>query len=258
KAANEPTLLYLPLTAPHKPVYPSAEFAGTSGLGPYGDFVRQVDDCIGRVIDALESNEVLEDSVVIVTSDNGSFMRRIENDEPDHVQDETVQAFRSANHNANADWRGTKADIWEGGHRVPFFIRLPGAQHAGKRIDHVIGLVDIIATLADKFEVELPPGSASDSFSFASLLADPNAPFDRPPLICHSAGGMFAIRDGNWKLIAGNGSGGRQQPKGKPFAEPWVLVNLDDDPQENSNVAASYPERFERMKRQLLTIKGSD
>ncbi|MCD0458216.1 sulfatase family protein [Roseiconus lacunae] len=258
KSSDQPTLLYLPLTAPHKPVYPSAEFAGTTGLGPYGDFVRQVDGCVGRVIDALDSNGVLDDSIVIVTSDNGSFMRRYDDETPDHVDDETVQAYRSEHHTSNAQWRGTKADIWEGGHRVPFFVRLPNGRHSGQRIDQVIGLVDILATLADKIDIKLPVDAAPDSVSFASLLEDPKVSFHRPPLICHSSGGMFAIRDGNWKLVAGNGSGGRQQPKGKPFAEPWMLVNLDEDPQEKNNVADAHPRRFERMKRQLLDIKGDD
>ncbi|MEM6473406.1 MAG: arylsulfatase [Planctomycetota bacterium] len=258
KSSEQPVMLYLPLTAPHKPVIPSSTYAGMTKLGPYGDFVRQVDGCIGRVVDALESNDVLDNSIVIVTSDNGSFMRRYENGERDHVDDETIQAFRQENHTSNAQWRGTKADIWEGGHRVPFFVRLPNGRHSGQRIDCVVGLVDVLATLAEKLDVDLPEGAAPDSVSFASLLDDPAVPFDRPPLICHSSAGMFAIRDGSWKLIAGNGSGGRQQPKGKPFAEPWILVNLDNDPQELHNVAESHPDRYQQMKRQLMEIKGND
>ncbi len=258
KAADRPTFLYFPLTAPHKPVIPTSEFAGTTRLGPYGDFIRQVDATVGRVIETLQAGGVIDNTILVVTSDNGSFMYRLSADQEDHVDDESVQGYRPEHHTANAGWRGTKADIWEAGHRVPFFIRLPQGEHAGKRLGHVVGLVDLMATLAEMVGADLPDGAGPDSVSFASLLRDPQADFDRPPLICHSVSGMFAIRDGKWKLIAGNGSGGRQSPKGKPFAEPWMLVDLKTDPGETTNVAEQNPRIFDRLKKQLLRIKGDD
>ena len=256
KQNDKPTFLYFPLTAPHKPVLPNETFAGTTKLGPYGDFIRQVDAVIGRLLSTMKSSGTIENTILIVTSDNGSFMYRLGKDEPDHVEDESIQGYRAGHHTANGKWRGTKADIWEAGHRVPFFVRLPGKEHAGSRCDQVVGLVDVMATLAEKVNAKMPEGAGSDSVSFASLLDDPKAKFDRPPLICHSASGMFAIRDGKWKLIAGNGSGGRQKPKGRPFAEPWILVNLNSDPGELTNVADENSEVFDRMKKQLLEIKG--
>ncbi len=258
KGNDRPTLLYFPLTAPHKPVLPSERFAGTTELGPYGDFLKQVDDVVGRVLGAIDQNGLADNTIVIVTSDNGSFMHRLGDAAKDHVDDESVQGFRPEHHTANATWRGTKADIWEAGHRVPFFVRLPKRKHAGTRVDHVVGLVDVMATLADHIGIDLPNGAGPDSFSFAPVLEDPSEAFDRPPLICHSASGMFAIRDGKWKLIAGNGSGGRQQPKGKPFGEPWVLVDLDADPTEATNVADQNPSLFAKLKEQLYEIKGDD
>jgi arylsulfatase A-like enzyme len=256
--SDKPTFLYFPLTAPHKPVLPNERFTGSTELGPYGDFLRQVDATVGRVIEALESEGVLDNTLLIVTSDNGSFMYRLEQDERDHVDDKTVQGYRREHHTANAQWRGTKADIWEAGHRVPFFVRLPKGKHGGKRVSRIVGLVDVMATLAESLDVELPEGTGEDSISFASLLDDPQSESKRPPLICHSSGGMFAIRDGRWKLIAGNGSGGREQPKGKPFEEPWMLVDLSADPGENENVADENPIVFERLKKTLLEIKGDD
>ncbi len=256
--ADQPTFLYFPLTAPHKPVLPSEKFAGSTKLGPYGDFLRQVDATVGRVIAALETEGVIDQTILIVTSDNGSYMYRLGADAQDHVDDDSVQGYRPEHHTANAIWRGTKADIWEAGHRVPFFVRLPGGAHAGKRVDDVVGLVDVMATLAEILDAPLPDGAGPDSVSFASLLNHPSDAFDRPPLICHSSGGMFAIRDGKWKLIAGNGSGGREKPTGTPFAEPWMLVDLDQDPGEQTNVAKANPEVFARLKRQLEQIKGDD
>ncbi len=258
KARDRPTFLYFPLTAPHKPVLPSKEFAGSTELGTYGDFLRQVDATVGRVITALETSGVIDDTIVIVTSDNGSYMYRYEDGRPDHVDDPSVQGYRPSHHTANANWRGTKADVWEAGHRVPFFVRLPGAAHGGTRIDHVVGLVDVMATLCDTLDIERSTDAGPDSVSFSALLDDPDAAFDRPPLICHSAAGMFAIRDGRWKLVAGNGSGGREKPSGTPFGQPWMLFDLEKDPGETTDVAAANPKVFAAMKAQLYEIKGDD
>lgn len=258
KRSSQPTFLYFPLTAPHKPVLPNVLFTGSTTRGPYGDFIRQVDHTIGRVINALKQQGQLDNTVLIVTSDNGSFMKRIPADEPDHVDDNTIQGFHPEVHRANGIWRGTKADIWEAGHRVPLFVRLPKSLHAGSRVTNLVGLVDIMATLADWLEISLPEGAGPDSVSFAPVLRDPSNAFERSALICHSAGGMFAIRKGAWKLIAGNGSGGREIPKGKPFGEPWQLVDLGSDPSETANVAKQYPEKFAELKEELLRIKGND
>tara|TARA_R110002049_G_scaffold2750_2_gene21465 strand:+ start:252079 stop:253521 length:1443 start_codon:yes stop_codon:yes gene_type:complete len=256
--SKRPTFLYFPLTAPHKPVMPAKRFQGTTQIGSYGDFVRQVDATVGRVLNALTTANVIDNTIVIVTSDNGSFMHRLEEGEADHVDDDSIQGYRAAHHTANANWRGTKADIWEAGHRVPFFVRLPRAEHAGRRITNTVGLVDVLATVSDFVGAKRPETAGPDSVSFAELLADPTSTFQRPPLICHSSGGMFAIRHGKWKLIAGNGSGGRENPKGKPFAEPWMLVDLTADPGETTDVSAANREVFDRLKQQLLEIKGDD
>ena len=258
KDSEQPTFLYFPLTAPHKPVLPSLLFMGSTELGPYGDFLRQVDGAIGRVIRTLETEGVLEETLLIVTSDNGSFMYRLNEDAMDHTEDETVQGYRAENHTANGRWRGTKADIWEGGHRVPFFVRLPNKKLAGTRVNRVVGLVDVMATLADYLDLTPVPSDGPDSVSFADAFKDPVSGSVRPPLICHSANGMFAVRVGKWKLVAGNGSGGRQAPKGKPFEEPWELFDLSSDPGETTDVAANHPEVFEGLKKTLYEIKGND
>ena len=256
--ASQPTFLYFPLTAPHKPVMPAKRFQGTTPIGSYGDFVAQVDATVGRILDALSESGVIDRSVVIVSSDNGSFMHRLSDGETDHVEDESVQGYRSEHHTANAEWRGTKADIWEAGHRVPLFIRLPEAKNAGRRVTQTVGLVDIMATVAEFVGARMRGSAESDSVSFATLLQKPSNDFQRPPLICHSAAGMFAVRHGQWKLVAGNGSGGREVPKGKPFDEPWMLFDLQSDPGETTNVAASNPDVFDRLKADLYRIKGDD
>jgi arylsulfatase A-like enzyme len=256
KDSGKPTFLYFPLTAPHKPVLPNEKYADSTELGPYADFLRQVDATIGRVLDAIDREGLINETLIIVTSDNGSFMKRIGDGKIDHVDDEAVQGYRVEHHAANGPWRGTKADIWEAGHRVPLFVRLPNGKYAGTRKSEVVGLIDVMATLAEIVDTELPESAGEDSVSFAPLLR--GKAFDRPPLICHSSGGMFAVRHGQWKLIAGNGSGGRQAPRGKPFAEPWMLIDLEQDPGEINDVADKQTEVFSRMKKSLIGIKGND
>ncbi|MCB1122388.1 MAG: arylsulfatase, partial [Verrucomicrobiae bacterium] len=208
---EKPFFLYIPLTAPHKPVMPHPRFRGLTGLGPYGDFVVQVDWTVGQVLNTIDEAGIYEDTLVFYTSDNGSYMYRLTDpNEPDHVSDASVQAFYEGNHTSNGELRGTKADIWEAGHRVPFFARWPGKIRAGSQSNRTITHTDLFATAADVIGAKLPDPqvAAQDSFSIKPLLLGDEKSFKRAPVIHHSGGGMFAIRDGEWKLVLGNGSGG--------------------------------------------------
>lgn len=253
---DKPFFLYLPLTSPHKPALPHPRFRGKTGLGPYGDFVHQTDAMVGKVLDALDENALTEDTLVFYTSDNGSYMHN-RPDKPDHVDDEKQQAFRPENHTANGPLRGTKADVWEAGHRVPFFARWPGKVAAGSKSHRTITHTDLFATVADIIDAPLPKNGAEDSFSWAPLLSGDDATFERAPVINHSANGTFAIRDGRWKLVLGNGSGGRQKPKGKPFEMPYELYNLDVDLGEAKNIAGEHPEIVQRLTEQCESIRAA-
>ena len=255
---ENPFLLYFPLTAPHKPVYPHQRFRGKTNLGVYGDFVYQVDWTVGEVLKKLDELKMAENTIVIYTSDNGSYMRRVAAGEPDLLVDETIQAFSEVNHTANYVFRGTKADIWEAGHRVPFFIRWPHYFEAGKTIKNTICLTDIFATLSDIINYTAPNGSGEDSYSFYELLKNNDEKYARAPVIHHSGNGMFAIRKGDWKLVLGNGSGGREQPKGDAFVKPYQLFNLTKDISEKNNVIETFPEIAAELENNCLEIKGND
>lgn len=237
---EKPFFLYFPLTAPHKPVLPHKRFRGKTGLGPYGDFVTQVDWTVGQVMKAIDDAGVRENTFVLYTSDNGSFMyRKDDPKEKGHVDDETIQAFRADRHRANGPFRGTKADIWEAGHHVPFFVRWPNHTKGGYKCSAPICLTDVFATIASVIKEKLPEGAAPDSNSFTAELHPAALQMSRPPIIHHSVAGMFAIRSGEWKLILGNGSGGREQPRGKPFEKPYFLVNVRHDIGEKKNLLDS-------------------
>lgn len=254
---EKPFFLYLPLTGPHKPVWPHERFVGKTKLGPYGDFVHQVDATVGMVLKALEESGKAENTLVIYTSDNGSFMYRRGEKEDHHLKNEKDQGFRPEDHSANYHWRGTKADVWEGGHRVPFFVRWPKKIKAGRRVAEPVCLTDVLATVAEVIGEKLPDGSGEDSFSFFPQLEGKNAE-KRPGVINHSASGTFAIRRGAWKLVLGSGSGGRQQPKGKRFEKPYHLYNLAEDPGETKNVIEEKADVAKEMEEELKKIAGGD
>ena len=254
---GKPFFLYLPLTGPHKPVTPHKRFVGKTGLGPYGDFVMNVDDAVGQVLKALDETKLADNTLVLFTSDNGSFMYRVE-DEDDHVKTPSKQQYHSKSHTANGPWRGTKTDIWEGGHHVPFFARWPGKVEAGSQCTRVITHTDLFATAADLAGARIPKGAAADSYSYLPLLLGKEKQYSRPPVIHHSSSGMFAIREGDWKLILGNGSGGRQQPRGKAFAKPYILSNIREDQAETKNHVKTEPKTASRLEKAFEKIHQNE
>jgi len=256
KDAEKPFFLYFPLTAPHKPATPHPRFRGKSGLGPYGDFIMQVDWTVGEVMKAIDDAGLREDTIVFYTSDNGSYMYRRDPSQPDHVAEPTDQGFHPDNHTANHVYRGTKADVWEAGHRVPFFVRWPGKIAAGSKSETTITHTDFFATAAEVAGLDAPKGdTAPDSFSIVPLFSGKE--WNRAPVINHSANGMFAIREGKWKLVLGNGSGGRQTPKGKAFEKPYELFDLQEDISETTNVIDQHPELASKLEKACLEIRDS-
>ena len=109
---EQPFFLYVPLSAPHTPWLPLPPYVGTTEVGEYGDFTAQVDGVVGQILDAVGRLAITENTLIILTSDNGAIWPQSKIDE--------------FGHRANLNLRGQKADIWEGGNRVPFIARWPG------------------------------------------------------------------------------------------------------------------------------------
>jgi arylsulfatase A len=246
-APERPFFLYYALTAPHTPVLPLPQYQGKSRAGIYGDFVVQVDDVLGRLVDLLRELRVWENTLLILTSDNGSTM--------------TIRKeFQEYQHATNYIFRGQKSDIWEGGHRVPFIVTWPGKIKPGSRCDRAICLVDLFATVADLLEQPLPKGAAEDSVSFARLFFAPQTSWQRPAFVMHSVNGFFAIRDGDWKLLECRGSGGWSLPEAKvpKDAPPMQLYNLAEDISEQRNLYHERPEIVRALQEKLEQIRGTD
>lgn len=259
KSAPEsaPYFLYLPLTGPHKPTQPHQRFRGKTGLNEYGDFVHQVDWTVGQVLDAVDASGEAQNTLIVFTSDNGSYMYRYDDPEKkDHVEDVAVQGYRPEHHRANGPLRGTKADIWEAGHRVPCLVRWPNVVAEQASCSATVCLTDLFATCAEIVNAELDNEVAEDSVSWMGLLSG-DAVSRGVPVIHHSSGGMFAIRDGRWKLVCGNGSGGREQPRGKPFEGPYQLFDIEADLAETGDLAERHPEVVAKLTEQLEAIRES-
>jgi arylsulfatase A-like enzyme len=250
---NKPFFLYYALPSPHKPVVPAKRFIGKSGLGPYGDYVVQTDDVIGHLSQQLKDLDIESNTLVIFASDNASYMYQYASGVHDHLSDATIQGYNVDNHKANLNYRGTKTDIYEGGHRVPFIVSWPGEINEGID-DHTICTTDILATIAEITNVDIESDAVEDSYSFLPLLNNIGAEYNRAPVVHHSAFGVFALRDGKWKAVFGNGSGGREKPRGNAWTKPYMLFDMEADVSERINVANEYPGILFDMEKKLEEI----
>lgn len=231
---GQPFFLYLPLNSPHTPHVPRPEFRGKSGAGNYGDFVQETDWSVGRVLEAIKRNGFDQNTLVILTSDNGAHSEPL------------LPTLNG--HSPNADWRGQKSDAWEGGHHIPFIARWPGVTPAQSKCDQTICLTDLLATVAEMNGSRLPDNAGEDSFSILPLLRGKVDVATRSSTIHHSIQGNFVLRQGKWKLIEAKGSGGWSLPEAKAKDLPAVqLYDMQADPHEQKNVQAEHPDVVKQM-----------
>ena len=239
---GKPFFLYLPFASPHTPIHPKKEWLGKSGLNPYADFVMQQDAAIGQLLDTLDRNGLTNNTLVIFTSDNGCS--------PQAKFDELL----AKGHNPSYVFRGHKADIYEGGHRVPFLVRWPGKVKAGSQTDQLTCLIDVTATVAEIVGAKLPDNAAEDSISFLPTLLSQTGKPARTTLVSHSINGSFAIRDGSWKLCLCPGSGGWSNPRPDmkdADLPPNQLFDLSTDIGEKNNLQDKHPETVARLTKLL-------
>ncbi|MCF7956599.1 MAG: arylsulfatase [Phycisphaerae bacterium] len=248
KDNQQPFFLYVPWNSPHSPVVPTKQWQGKSGLNDHADFVMQTDDSFGQIFKAIKDNGMLDNTLIICSSDNGTS-----------APTSKKADLEKMGHFPSGDLRGSKADIWDGGHRVPFIAHWPKVIKTGTATDKLVCLTDVMATAAEIVGFKLPGNAAEDSISFLPLLKGANE-HDRKDVIHHSIGGYFAIRQDNYKLIMCPGSGGWTSPK--PNATLWQqlekeskptvqLYDMTKDLGEQKNLAADMPEKVKALKNLL-------
>ena len=232
---DQPFFLYFALTAPHTPIAPTDQFKNKSQAGPYGDFVMEVDWSVGQIMDALERNHLQENTLILFTSDNGSPAR-----DGTNFSGPVGSITKRYGHLPNGNLRGLKADIWEGGHRIPFIVSWKGKTPENITDDHTICSIDIMATIANLINYTLPQDAAKDSYNILPVLQGREAPeLAARALIHHSGSGVFAVRKGDWKLILSDKSGGFSDnlyKEGYGIKTSGQLYNLSDDLEERENL----------------------
>jgi len=249
---DKPFFMYFALTAPHCPISPADFVKGRSKAGGYGDFVVEVDWTVGQVVKALQRNGLTGNTLIIVTSDNGSPGRT-------KIKRDPYSIIEIYGHYPNGDLRGIKADAWDGGHREPFIARWPGKIPAGTTNDEIICLTDLLATCAAIVGAKLPDNAGEDSFNILPALSGQklSKPI-REAVVHHSSMGVFSIRQEKWKLILGLGSGGFSKPKTiepEPGGPKGQLYNLEDDLAESNNLWSKHPQIVERLTKLLEKYK---
>ncbi|MGQ1786130.1 MULTISPECIES: sulfatase family protein [unclassified Saccharicrinis] len=250
KKANggAPFFLYFPLPAPHTPILPRTEFLGKSNTNMYGDFVMQVDDVVRQIREALKSQGVSENTLLVFTSDNGCSPKA------------DFEELAKVDHDPSYTFRGTKADIFEGGHRVPFIVEWPNRALKNTSSDKTICTTDFFATCAELTAYQIQDNEAEDSYSMLPLITGESDTNIRKYIIHHSINGSFAIREGDWKLCTCPGSGGWSFPRPQDLKKEQLdlpamqLYNLKEDIGETKNLISEYPEKAARLKAALKKI----
>jgi len=242
---DKPFFLYWDPVGPHTPYTPLPEFRGKSKVGPYGDYVFEIDHYIGKMLDKLEELELADNTIVIFASDNG----------PDKFTYSRIQNFR---HYSMGDWRGVKRDAWEGGNRTPFIIKWPGKVKPNTVNDTPFCLTDMMATFAEIVGAKLPDNAGEDSFSMLSLLQTEPSEFNRPSIIYHNTRGKMGIRVDNWVYIDAPSGAVDQDPdwfkeeRGViAHNEKVELFDLSEDPQQLKNLALENPNKVKQLKQKL-------
>jgi arylsulfatase A-like enzyme len=245
---NEPFFLYLPLPAPHTPILPTEEFLGKSKTNIYGDFVMQVDDVLRQIREVIAQKGISENTLIVFTSDNGCSPKA------------NFKDLATFDHDPSYVFRGHKADIYDGGHRVPFIVEWPALALKNSSSDKTICTTDFFATCAELTGYKMQDTEGEDSYSILPLITGKSDNDIREYIIHHSIDGRFAIRKGDWKLCVCPGSGGWSAPRPRDIVKnnmdlpPMQLYNLKEDIGETKNLLTEYPEKVAELKAALKKI----
>jgi arylsulfatase A-like enzyme len=249
--AGKPFFLYVAHRNIHSPIRPNARFQGTSEIGPYGDFIHELDWSVGEVLAALDRLKLAENTLVIFSSDNGGV----------DGSGKRVDHPEIRGHHINGALRGKKTEAYEGGHRVPFLVRWPGPVQPRSQSNQLLALTDLLATFGQLTNQSLPRDAGEDSFSFLPVLqGSPDSTGLRTNLVNDSMMGLYAIRQGYWKLILGQGGGGHyardvQLPVADQLEPPGQLYDLKNDVEESQNLYSKHPDIVERLTKLLHKIQ---
>jgi arylsulfatase A-like enzyme len=237
---DRPFFLYFATHDIHVPRVPHSTYKAKSQCGVRGDVIEEFDGSVGAVMATLDRLKLTDNTLVIVTSDNGGIME-------DGYLDGSIA--NANGHLCNGALRGYKGSLWEGGHREPFIARWPGKIKPGTTSDELIGLVDMLATFAAVAGTELPADAGPDSFNILpALLSETHKPIRDCLVLQNFNGRNQALRQGPWKFIPAEG----------PQARGPMLFDLKTDLGETTNVAKEKPEVVAKLQEQLRAVRQAE
>lgn len=249
KQKSTPFFLYFSTHDIHVPRLPHARFAGKSGMGPRGDALLQLDWTVGELQAMLRKNGLLDNTLIIFTSDNGQVI-------DDGYQDEAVEKL--GNHQPGGIYRGGKYSAFEGGTRVPFIVSWKGTVKPNKTNAALFSQIDLYASLASLTGVAVTPGQAPDSRNNLKVLLN-QSNRSREFLVEQSVNSTLSLIKGQWKYIEPSKGPKRNKETNTELGnlpEPQ-LYNLADDPGETKNLASARPDKVNEMKKMLEAIVGA-
>ncbi len=245
-----PFFLYLATHNIHVPRVPNQRFQGTAACGRRGDSIHELDETVGKVMAKLEELKLVDNTLLIFTSDNGGVM------------DDGYEDVGSLEHKCNGVLHGYKGSVYEGGHRLPFIARWPGRIKPGTESKALITHLDMVASFAALTGEKIPDGQCRDSINvLPCILGETTDKPLRETFVAHNGGvqGPFGLRAGDWKFIPA-GQPGNPKAKGFKAANRMLptpqLYNLADDLPETKNLAADHPEKLAEMQALLARILG--
>lgn len=215
--ADQPFFIYIPLNSPHTPVVPREEFLGSSSAGVYGDFIQETDWSVGQVKAALQERGLLQNTILVFSADNGASRASF-----------STKHEKEFDHKPSAIYRGRKAGLHEGGHRVPLVISWPKGITARSSNDQLVVLNDFYATMADIVGDDTAKSGVADSFSLLPIFKAEEEKYTRTSAIHHDFAGRFSFREGPWKLLLNK--------------DKQELFNLKEDPSEGNNLFEQRPD----------------
>jgi arylsulfatase A-like enzyme len=247
QSPDKPFFLYFGFHEPHVPRLPDPKFVGKSGCGARGDVVVQLDWGVGELLAALDRLKIADNTLVILTSDNGPVI-------DDGYKDGSVENLNG--HRASGPLRGGKYSAFEAGTRVPFIVRWPGRVKPGIS-DALVSQIDLMASFAKLHNTTLKSGEAPDSENvLPALLGESKQGRER--LVEHA--GVLGLREGQWKYIEPSRGVRRFQATNTETGNDPAgqLLNLAEDPGETNNLVATEPDRVKAMVEALNRIRNRE
>ena len=244
---DNPFFLYYAFHQPHVPRLPHPRFVGSTGLGPRGDAIAEMDWCVGEMLDALDRCGLKEDTIVVFSSDNGPVLN-------DGYYDEAVELC--GDHRPAGPLRGGKYSMYDGGTRVPFIVSWPGNVETGES-DALVSQVDFLASFAALAGVSLDADAGPDSVDVLDALLG-QSDEGRAEIVLEGIQARTVLRQGDWVFIPPHqgppvNTNVNIETGNSPVPQLYYLA---DDVGQIENVASVYPDVAERMADRLRQIRS--